>query len=113
MGDPRSGIMPAQGLDKCELTEGVHIRSAFHGISQRVLGALKTSEVQHEMFRSWGSYQLMAVIFHPILQAEHGAHGYHRLCSPGKRQRLTTANWSSKSRLWNGQEYQLEAIVLF
>lgn len=70
MDDPRSGIMPAEGLDKCELTEGVHTRSAFHGISQRVLGALKTTEVQHEIFRSWGSYQLMAVIFHPILQPE-------------------------------------------
>lgn len=70
MDDPRSGITPAEGLDKCELTEGVHTRSAFHGVSERVLGALKITEVQHEIFRSWGSNQLMAVIFHPILQAE-------------------------------------------
>lgn len=70
MDDPRSGTMPAEGLDKCELTEGVHTRSAFHGVSQRVLGALKATQVQHEIFRSWGSYQLIAVIFHPILRAE-------------------------------------------
>lgn len=70
MDDPRSGTTPAEGLDKCELTEGVHTRSAFHGISQWVLGAFKITEVQREIFRSWGFYQLMAVIFHPILQAE-------------------------------------------
>lgn len=70
MDDPRAGTTPAEGLDKCELTEGVQTRSAFHGVSQWVLGALKITQVQHEVFRSWGSYQLVAVISHPVLQAE-------------------------------------------
>lgn len=34
------------------------------------MGALKITEVQLEIFKSWGSYQLMAVTFVPILQAD-------------------------------------------
>lgn len=67
MDDPRSGIKPADVLNKYELTEWVHTGSPFHGISELVLGALKIIEVQHEIFKSLGSYQLMAVIFVPIL----------------------------------------------
>lgn len=68
MDDPRSGMKPADVLSKYELVGWVHTGSAFHGISELVLGASETIEVQHEICKIWGSYQLMAVTFLPILQ---------------------------------------------
>jgi len=44
--------------------------STFHVISELVVGALKIIQVRHEILQRWGSYQLMAVIFVPILQTE-------------------------------------------